>query len=177
MTTRRIPPALALALALAAGPALAQAAPDAPVREAYRITVRSLAAPGPASVPPWRPPHRRTLFSKRLAALFARDDLYQKESGDIGHLDADPFLSGQDGEVKDLRVTVETGPAEGRAEVAARFVSFGTPVTVRFRVVEEAGAWRIDDILDTVEGREVPVSARLTAPYPCGSFVGKRCRR
>ena len=155
----------------------AAAEPDAPVREGYRVTVRSLAATGPGVQPPWRPPHRDRLFSRSLAALLARDDRFQDESGDIGHVDADPFLSGQDGEVKSLRVAVTAGPADGRAEVAARFVSFGKPVTVRFRMVEEDGAWRIDDIVNRLDGKDVSVRQALSRPYACGSFMGKPCRR
>ncbi|WP_407525343.1 DUF3828 domain-containing protein [Methylobacterium oryzisoli] len=158
-------------------PAVQAAEPDAPVREAYRVTVRTLASTGPGVQPPWRPPHRDKLFSRSLASLLARDDRFQEESGDIGHLDADPFISGQDGEVKNLRVAVTAGPADGRAEVAARFVSFAQPVTVRFRMVEEGGAWRIDDIVNRLEGKDLSVRQALSRPYACGSFMGKPCRR
>ena len=66
---------LALALALTGLTALlaiaaraAEATPDRPVKDAYAITIKTLAASGQ---PPWRPPHRDRLLSKSLAALFA----------------------------------------------------------------------------------------------------------
>ena len=64
--------------------------PRGPVEEGYAITVKTLSAKGKAPPPPWRPPHRDKLMSKGLAALFARDDLYQDESGEMGQIGADP---------------------------------------------------------------------------------------
>ena len=87
----------AIGLSLATAPALADdTTPSGPVRDAYAITVKTLAGRG---APPWRPPHRDKLLSKSLAALFARDDVYQDEAGEMGHIGADPFINGQDGEV------------------------------------------------------------------------------
>ncbi|HEY5798416.1 MAG TPA: DUF3828 domain-containing protein, partial [Bosea sp. (in: a-proteobacteria)] len=126
---------------------------------------------------PWQPPHRDKLMSKGLAALFARDDLYQQEAGEMGNLGADPFLSGQDGEIKNLRVTVTQPPANGKALVTAAFRSFEQPVSVRFRMVEEGGAWMIDDIVNRVDGKDYPVREALSQPYECGSFMKKPCKR
>ena len=165
--------AAAINLAYAADPT-----PDVPVREAYAVTIRQLANTGSKPVePPWRRPHRDRLMSKGLAALFARDDLFMTESGDIGHVDADPFISGQDGEVKNLRVTVAEPPADGRALVTASFRSFGGAVSVRFKMIEEGGAWRIDDIINRFEGKDYPIREALSQPYECGSFMKKPCKR
>ncbi|RDJ19881.1 DUF3828 domain-containing protein [Bosea caraganae] len=165
-------------LVLSASFAHAQATPDATVKAAYAATIRSLASTGPkAAPPPWRPPHRDKLMSKGLAALFARDDLYSEESGEMGHVDADPFISGQDGEVKSLRVSVTEPPANGRALVTASFLSFKSPVSVRFRMVEEGGSWRIDDIVNRVEGKDYAVRESLSQPYECGSFMKKPCKK
>ena len=170
--------AAALVLMLAAGSAVAaDPSPEAPVREAYAVTIRQLAPNARNVEPPWRPPHRDRLMSKSLAALFARDDLFQGESGDIGHIDADPFISGQDGEVKSLRVTVTQKPAGGKAEVTAAFRSFKQPVSVRFRMIEEGGGWRIDDIVNRVDGKDYAVRESLSQPYECGSFMKKPCKR
>lgn len=157
--------ALLPAIALAAEPT-----PDATVRKAYAVTQKTLDGGGE---PPWRPPHRDALMSKSLAALFARDDRYQDESGDIGHVGADPFIQGQDGEVKNLKVTVTQGPAGGKALVTASFRSFGKAMSVPFRMVEEGGGWRIDDI---GSGKN-SVRRELAQPYDCGSFMGKPCKR
>jgi hypothetical protein len=166
--------AFALGLLIGGTALAADTAPDGPVKDAYAVTIKTLAASGE---PPWRPPHRDKLLSKSFAALFARDDLYQDEAGEIGHVGADPFINGQDGEVKNLKVTITEKPANGRAGVSAAFRSFKQPVTVRFRMVEEAGGWRIDDIVNRVEGKDYSVRDELSKPYDCGSFMNKPCKR
>lgn len=156
----------------------AEPSPETPVREAYAITIRQLASSGPKPVPaPWQAPNRDRLMSKGLAALFARDELYQEEAGEMGNLGSDPFLSGQDGEVKNLRVTVTEVPTNGRSLVTASFRSFKQPTTVRFRMIEEGGAWRIDDIVNRVDGKEYTVRSELAQPYECGSFMKKACKK
>jgi hypothetical protein len=115
-------------------------------------------------------------MSRELAALFARDDLYQEESGEMGQIGADPFLNGQDGEIKKLSLdTIPVGP--GKATVIASFRSFGKPVAVQFRMVRENGGWRIDDIIDQLDGKDYSVREALAQPYDCGSFMGKPCKR
>ncbi|MCZ8044323.1 MAG: DUF3828 domain-containing protein [Beijerinckiaceae bacterium] len=178
--TRRGLAALVPALAIAAwGTALAASAgPETPVREAYAITTRQLAGSGGKPVAaPWQKPHRDRLMSRALAGMFARDELYQDEAGEMGHLGADPFLSGQDGEIKNLKVSVTSPPAGGKAQVTASFRSFKQPVSVRFRMVEEGGAWKIDDIVNRVEGQDYAVRDLLSQPYECGSFMKKPCTR
>lgn len=150
--------------------------PRGPVEEAYAITIKVLAAKGKAPPPAWRPPHRDKLMSTNFAALFARDDLYQDESGEMGQIGADPFLNGQDGEVKKL--SLDTIPvAAGKATVIASFRSFGKPVGVQFRMIRENGGWRIDDIVNSFEGKDYSVREALSQPYDCGSFMGKPCKR
>lgn len=170
---------LIIGATLSAGaPQAASAGPETPVREAYALTIHQLAGSGGAARPaPWEKPHREKLMSASLAALFARDELYQEEAGEMGNLGADPFLSGQDGEVKNLKVTVTEKPANGRALVTASFRSFKHPVSVRFRMVEEGGAWRIDDIVNRVDGQDHAVRDLLSQPYECGSFMKKPCQR
>ncbi|WP_306225266.1 DUF3828 domain-containing protein [Bosea beijingensis] len=175
MSFSRLAGPAALALLLAAATAQAgDKTPAGTVMDAYAVTRKTLASSGE---PPWRPPHRDKLMSKSLAALFARDDLYQDEAGEIGHIGADPFISGQDGEVKFLKVTVAGPPENGRALVNASFRSFKQPVTVRFRMIQEGGGWRIDDIVNRVEGKDYSVREELSKSYDCGSFMNKPCKR
>jgi hypothetical protein len=165
-----------LAASLASIAVAAESSPEATVRDAYAVTIRQLASIGKARVqPPFRPPHRQRLMTKSLSALFARDELYQKESGDQGHVDADPFISGQDGEVKNLRVTVPERSVE-RATVFADFMSV-SPVRVTFRMKLEDGLWRIDDIVNRIDGKDYTVREGLSQPYDCGSFMQKPCKR
>jgi hypothetical protein len=152
----------------------AESTPDATVRNAYAVTQKTLDGGGE---PPWRPPHRDRLMSKSLAELFARDDLFQDESGDIGHVGADPFINGQDGELKDLQIGLAGKASRGRARVVASFRSFGQKMAVRFLMVEEGGGWRIDDIVNRVEGKAYSIRAALSQPYDCGSFTGRPCKR
>ncbi|MDP3603955.1 MAG: DUF3828 domain-containing protein [Bosea sp. (in: a-proteobacteria)] len=169
---------LIIAATLSAGAVAAPAGPETPVREAYAITTRQLAGSGGKPVAaPWQKPHRDRLMSRALAGMFARDELYQDEAGEMGHLGADPFLSGQDGEIKNLKVSVTSPPAGGKAQVTASFRSFKQPVSVRFRMVEEGGAWKIDDIVNRVEGQDYAVRDLLSQPYECGSFMKKPCTR
>ncbi len=114
-------------------------------------------------------------MTKELSALFARDELFMKESGDQGHIGADPFISGQDGEVKNLRVTVSERAGE-RATVFADFQSF-SKVRVTFRMKLEDGRWRIDDIVNRVDSSDDTVRQWLSQPYDCGSFMKKPCKR
>ena len=175
MSLSRLAGPAALAFLLAAASAHAgDKTPAGTVMDAYAVTRKTLASSGP---PPWRPPHRDKLMSKGLAALFARDDLYQDEAGEIGHVGADPFINGQDGEVKLLKVNVVEEPENGRALVNASFRSFKKQVTVRFRMIEEGGGWRIDDIINRFEGKDYSVRDMLSQPYDCGSFMNKPCKR
>ncbi|MFJ5369502.1 DUF3828 domain-containing protein [Bosea sp. CER48] len=173
--------ALALALtglfaALAVSARAGDDVPRGPVEDAYAITIRMLAAKGKAPPPAWRPPHRDKLMSGSLAALFARDDLYQDESGDMGQIGADPFLNGQDGEIRKL--SFDTIPvAAGKATVLANFRSFGKAVVVEFRMVSENGGWRIDDIVNQFDGKAYSIREALSQPYDCGSFMNKPCKR
>ncbi len=170
--------ALTLLPAVGAGAAdAAETSPEATVREAYAVTIRELAdiEAGKPAKPPFRPPHRQRLMTKELSALFARDEQFMKESGDQGNIGSDPFISGQDGEVKQLRVTVAER-STGSATVFADFVSFG-PVRVTFRMKLEDGRWRIDDIVNRMEGKDDTVRSQLSQPYDCGSFMRKPCKR
>lgn len=167
---------LGLFLACLSGPALAAApGPETPVREAYAIVTKQLGPNGEGVEPPWRPPHRDKLMSRGLAELFARDDLYQEEAQEIGHLGHDPFIGGQDGEVKGLRITVTRKPESGKAEVTARFTSFKQATSVRFILIEQDGGWRIDDIVNRHDGKDFGLREALSRPYECGSFMNKPC--
>jgi len=167
-----------LAALLILGSTCARAAadgPDATVRRAYAVTIHEL-ADLKNGVPPWRPPYRDQLMSKRLAGLFARDDQYMDESGDMGNVDADPFISGQAGGVKNLKVTIGSQNGD-KATVYADFRSLGHPVRVTFDMARENGRWVIDDITDAVDKQPYRIVDLLSQPYDCGSFMDKPCKR
>ena len=148
--------------------------PGASVREAYALTVRSFDATGDEESPQG-PRHREQLMSKRLARLFAHDDQYMDESGNVGNLDYDPFIGGQDGSIDKLKVSVASQSGD-KATVFADFLSFGEPVRVEFAMVRENGRWVIDDISNTTDGESFKAGDLLSQPYDCGSFIDKPCR-
>lgn len=41
----------------------------------------------------------------------------------------------------------------------------------------EDGRWRIDDIVNRMEGKDDTVRSQLSQPYDCGSFMRKPCKR
>jgi hypothetical protein len=135
------------------------------VRNAYKIEIESFNAVGVAGSSPWDAPNRDLLFTSRLSQLFATDERYMQDSGELGNLDFDPFLNGQDGDIKAL--TVETKDlSASQATVNASFDSFDTRQTVRFMLVRQNGDWRIDDIIDPQEdGQAVSVAGLLSQPY------------
>ena len=79
-------------------------------------------------------------------ALFEAD---QRESaGEIGRLDFDPWINGQDWTLSGVEVS--EAPREGdRRIVIARFSNSGTHNVIRFELVEEGGRWLIDDMAST----------------------------
>lgn len=150
--------------------------PTAPVEEGYRLTMLLLAGASGSDVSPWRAPYRDKLFSRAFAALLQRDEIYQEESGSMGHLDVNPFLNGQAGEIENLHVAATGESAAERTEIVATFQAIGQRRTVRFPMVLENSAWRIDDIIDRTEGRDYSIVQQLDQPYPCGSFMRRPCR-
>jgi hypothetical protein len=91
--------------------------------------------------------HGRDYFSERLRT--ALDDMEQRTpKGDESNLDFDPVSDSQDPSVLDLKVATES---KGRrnAVVSASFHGPGGPrrTVLRYFLVKEAGAWKIDDIV------------------------------
>lgn len=166
----------ALVFAVTSVAEAAAISPDAIIREAYAVSIRQVAPNVRHAPPPWGAPHRDKFMSKSLAVLFSREELYRRETGKIGNLDVDPFI-GRRRHVERLRVRVTEKPANGRALVTASFGDPEQPVSVRFPMVEESGAWRIDNIVNRFEGRDYPVREALSQPYECGSFMKKPCRK
>lgn len=85
---------------------------------------------------------RRT-FTPDTVPLFARD--WREAKGEVGRLDFDPFVNGQDYEVTAYAVSIEeTGPDQARATV--QMTNLGKPQTVLHDLKRTANGWRIHDI-------------------------------
>ena len=84
-------------------------------------------------------------FSDELEALYAADAEVTPE-GEIGALDFDPFVDGQDFELTDFEIGAP-GIAGDYASADVTFKNFGEPRSLTFELVREDGGWKIDDVV------------------------------
>jgi hypothetical protein len=91
----------------------------------------------------WRRWDETQLYSKGLNALFEADRV--EANGEIGRIDFDPWINGQDYDVSAL----EIGDPEisgDTATVAVDFKNFDTEQNASVTLVLEDGKWKVDDI-------------------------------
>lgn len=102
------------------------------------------------------------VYSERLQALIDKD---QKETpeGEVGRIDWDVFVDGQDWQLTELKIAPVSKEAT-QAEVRATFKNFGEPRDLRYTLVLEDGHWRIDDIQETLKPRWTMSKILLDAP-------------
>jgi hypothetical protein len=82
-------------------------------------------------------------YSPALQALIEAD---RKEAGgEVGRLDFDPWINGQDWEIASVDVREEAASGGGRI-VVARFSNMGTRTENRFSFTRAGDKWLIDDI-------------------------------
>ena len=86
-------------------------------------------------------------FSDELEALYAADAEATPE-GEIGALDFDPFVDGQDFELTDFEIGAP-GIAGDYASADVTFNNMGRPTTLAYEFVKENGSWQIDDVVST----------------------------
>jgi Protein of unknown function (DUF3828) len=86
----------------------------------------------------------RRYFSPTLAALIFKDR--REARGEVGKLDADPFIDAQDWELEDLEVAV-SDTAAGKAIATVSFKNLGQRQTVILDLVKLRQDWRIADII------------------------------
>ena len=102
------------------------------------------------------------------AGLNALIELDRKDAnGEIGRLDFDPYVVGQDFLLTDF----EVGAIEemsGTARVTVTFRNFDAPETNVFTLVRETDGWKIDDVTNLGDDGEVNYGLRqiLTQPFP-----------
>ena len=102
------------------------------------------------------------VYSKRLQALIDKDEKETPE-GDVGRIDWDLFVDGQDWQLTELKIVPALKEAT-RAEVRATFNNFGEPRDILYTLVLENGHWRIDDIQETLKPRWTMSKILLDAP-------------
>ena len=82
-------------------------------------------------------------FSKSLLALFQKDRDNTPE-GDMGALDFDPVIAGQDGAASNVTSGVPI-LIDDTAELEVDFTN-GVPVRLYYTLVREEGGWKVNDI-------------------------------
>jgi hypothetical protein len=149
------------AAALAASPSLAVAADD-PAALITAIYKRAAAGKGESGGQfVWlRVRSRPRWLSASLTKLWNETDA-KVAPGDMGPPGFDPVSNSQDPLVRAPTVKIEKQDGK-TATVAATFRSHNRKsITVRYDLVRERGAWKIDDIRGTVDDQEWAVRAML----------------
>lgn len=99
--------------------------------------------------------------SRELNDLFAKD---QKEAdGDIGRLDFDPYIDGQDYQVTDLRFG-EPAIEGDTARLEVTFKNFDAPEDLMFTLVKEADGWKVDDVVSSNKDFPYSLKAIMSGP-------------
>lgn len=95
-------------------------------------------------------PEDDTVFrSQALQALYDHDAEITPE-GEIGAIDFDPFIGGQDYALTKLVIGTPV-IAGDRASVAVSFDNFDQPFALNYDLVLEADGWKIDDVASSAE--------------------------
>lgn len=112
----------------------------------------------------WNSYDEAPLRSKALNALFAKDKAETPE-GDIGRLDFDPYVDGQDYQLTKFKVAkpVITG---GTATIDVTFRNLGVPEDLTFDLVKESDGWKVDDVVSHSKDNPYSLKAILSAPMP-----------
>jgi hypothetical protein len=87
-------------------------------------------------------------FVPPVAKLIGDDIAMSAKRNEVGKLDFDPFIGGQDWSPTRIELKVLAGTAADRATGTARFTPPGEkePTTVTLDLAKTAGGWRIADI-------------------------------
>jgi hypothetical protein len=87
-------------------------------------------------------------FVQSVAKLIGQDITTSAERNEVGKLDFDPFIGGQDWSPTKIQIKVVAAAAPDRASGTARFTPPGEkkPTTVTLDLSKTAAGWRIADI-------------------------------
>lgn len=103
-------------------------------------------------------------FVQPVAKLIGEDIATSAKRNEVGKLDFDPFIGGQDWAPTRIELKVLAGAAADRATGTARFTPPGEkkPITVTLDLTKAAAGWRIADV--HWEGQPDSLVAILTKP-------------
>ncbi|HTN61218.1 MAG TPA: DUF3828 domain-containing protein [Devosia sp.] len=94
--------------------------------------------------------------STGLQALYDAD-AQATPDGEMGALDFDPFIDGQDWEITDLAIGA-VGITGDYASAEVSFKNFGEARVLHYDLVKQDGGWKIDDVASTAPGNEYRLS-------------------
>jgi hypothetical protein len=109
------------------------------------------------------PDDRGALQSTRLNSLFEADA--KEADGEMGRIDFDPFINGQDYDVTKVEIS-EPSYAAGKALVRVNVVNFGQPDEFGVLLVKEADGWKVDDVWNDGDEFSYDLLDILQAPLP-----------
>lgn len=100
--------------------------------------------------------------SASLNELFAKD-LADTPEGDVGRLDFDPYVDGQDYQIADFKILTPVIDGD-KASVEVTFKNFDLAEDLIFSLVKEADGWRVDDVSSSNKDYPYALRAILEAP-------------
>jgi hypothetical protein len=104
--------------------------------------------------------------SKELNALFDKDA--KEADGDIGRLDFDPYIDGQDYQITDLKFGEPTINGD-TAKVEVTFKNFDSAEDLLFTLVKEPDGWKVDDVVSSNKDFPYSLKAIMSGPLDTGS--------
>jgi len=111
----------------------------------------------------WSTWDESVLRSKALNTLFDAD---AREAGDdMGRLDFDPYVDGQDYQLSDLKIG-DAAITGDTAEVEVTFKNLDSAEDLRYTLVQEADGWKIDDVSSDNKDFPYSLKAIMSAPLP-----------
>ena len=142
------------ALAVTAFPAFAFDTPDALLKALYTPYSQGTDFD-------WSKWDEAQFRSKHLNDLFAKD--LKEADGDVGRLDFDPYIDGQDYVITDLKfgdaqITGDT------ATVEVTFKNMDSAEDLTFTLVKEADGWKVDDVVS--HNKDYPYSLKAIMEGP-----------
>jgi len=143
-----------MALALTAAPAFAFDTPKALLEALYSPYSKGDSFD-------WNSWDETQFRSKHLNELFAKDA--KEADGEVGRLDFDPYIDGQDYQISDLKFGEPTIDGD-MAKVEVTFKNLDTPDDLMFTLVKEPDGWKVDDVVSSDKNFPYSLKAIMESP-------------
>ena len=133
---------LALLLIVAAWPGVLHAADTAPRQ--FLTAIYKAYSGADATGISWRGNKADRYFDPALTKLILRD--VKESKGEVGRIDFDPFVAGQDFEITNLDIAIVSESTEAASAIVS-FTNLGQPTKIRYDLTKTAKGWRIANII------------------------------